>query len=125
MIVLLKDACTCAIASVTCFLTFLRPFAAPAAPPFASAAAGAAACFLSSAIVLTRFVSDSSRLTRYMSRFLSLARRCVHLDRRLAWTLSSTCIGTGTLAAERQATSMPNPAIATEVHEALDAHRYF
>src|SRR6185436_14794284 len=32
-IVLLKDACTCAIASVTCFLTFLRAGLAP--PPAA------------------------------------------------------------------------------------------
>src|SRR5690606_28781343 len=36
-IVLLKDACTCAIASVTCFLTFLRPFPAAPCPCFCSA----------------------------------------------------------------------------------------
>src|SRR3954464_7998730 len=39
--------------------------------------------------------------------------------------LARARIGARALAANRQSLAMPHPAIAAEVHEPLDAHRYF
>src|SRR5690606_6712485 len=45
--------------------------------------------------------------------------------RCLARTLAGAGVGAGTLTANRQALAMTQTAIAAEVHQALDAHRYF
>src|SRR5581483_297941 len=51
-----------------------------------------------------------------------LARWCVELHRLLARALAGAGIGTGTLAAHRQAAAVPDAAVATEVHQPLDVH---
>src|SRR5476651_1260399 len=77
MMVLLKEACTCAIASSTFLRAFLGFFAPPdCAPPPPEP------CFAFSSAI------------RYA---LCLARRCVQLDRLLARTLAGACIGAGAL----------------------------
>ena len=43
----------------------------------------------------------------------------------LTRTFAGTCIGAGTLAANRQALAMTQAAIAAKVHQTLDAHRDF
>src|SRR6185437_12758088 len=53
---------------------------------------------------------------------LSLARRCVQLHGLLARTLARAGIGAGALAAYRQATAVPDAAVAAEVHQPLDVH---
>jgi hypothetical protein len=45
--------------------------------------------------------------------------------RSLARTLAGTCIGAGALTAHRQATTVAEAAIATDVHQTLDVHRGF
>src|SRR5262245_24736154 len=130
-IVLLKDACTCAIASVTCFLTFLRPLAGAAAAPAAGAAAppfsALSPCCFCSAIVprQTCRVRTSRQRRRLQIKKLHLACRRIHLDRGLARALARARIRARALTAERQSTTMTDAAIAAEIHQSLDVHRDF
>src|SRR5262245_38009545 len=103
MIVLLKEACTCAIASSTFLRAFFGFFAAGAAAP--PPAAGFA---FSSAI----------------QSALCLSGRCVELDRLLARALAGARVGARALAAHRQSAAVADAAPAAEVHEALDVHRH-
>jgi hypothetical protein len=41
---------------------------------------------------------------------------------RFARTLTGTCVGLGTLTANRQATTMTQTTVATKIHQTLDAH---
>src|SRR5690606_28065902 len=47
------------------------------------------------------------------------------LANRFARTLAGSGIGLGALAPDRQAATMANAAVGTEVHQALDVHRHF
>src|SRR5579862_4711930 len=104
MIVLLKEACTCAIASST----FLRAFLGF----FGAAAAGAAAPDAGFAF---------SSAMRYA---LCLSGRCVQLHCLLARALAGACVGARTLAAHRQSAAVTDAAPGPEVHQALDVHGY-
>src|SRR6185295_472816 len=73
---------------------------------------GAAACL---ALLLLLLISHSSS-----ANLLRLAGRRVHLDRRLARTLARARVGARALAAQRQAATVTDAAVAAEVHQALD-----
>src|SRR4029453_272613 len=112
--VLLNEACTCAIASVTCRFAFLRTLAA------APLAGAAPCCFLSSAIRSKTLVLFGTALEAPGS---DLARRRVELDRRLARALAGPGVGTRALTAHRQALAVADPPVGPEVHQPLDVHR--
>ena len=55
-----------------------------------------------------------------MACALLLTRRLLLAGNRLARTLPGARVGVGSLAADRQATPVPQPAVATDVHQQLD-----
>src|SRR5882762_3362871 len=104
--VLLNDACTCAMPSATFFLTFLR------------ARADAVCC--SSCRVGAFLLAMSFPWVPGLS---DLADRHVHLDGGLARALAGTRVRSGTLPAYRQSLAVPHAAVAAQVHQPLDRHR--
>src|SRR5882724_6380687 len=62
---------------------------------------------------------------RKSSHKLRLTRRGVELDCLLARTLPGTCVGTCTLAADRQSAPVTDSPVRAEVHQALDVHGHF
>src|SRR5262245_8699788 len=92
MIVLLKEACTCATASATCFFTFLR---------------GAAGVAISLSLDP---VGDA--LTRRSHSLLDCPPRA----------LARACVRPRALSAQREAAPVTHAAIGAEVHQPLDAH---
>src|SRR5580704_15133843 len=104
MIVLLKEACTCAIASSTFLRAFLG-FLALAALLFAAAAP----CLLSAISYLP----------------LRLARRCIELHCLLTRALTSAGIRPRALAAHREPATVTDAPVRAEVHQPLDIHGHF
>src|SRR5687767_3403159 len=106
MMVLLNEAWTWAMPSATFFLTFLR------------ARAAAVCC---SSCRVGAFLLAMSRSYPWLR---DLAGLDVQLDRRLARALAGPRVGACALAAGRQAFAVAGAAVAAEVHQPLDRHRY-
>src|SRR5688572_8050419 len=110
MMVLLNDACTCAMPSSTFLRAFFGFFAAAAAAAPPEAAAGAAASdFFSSAMCV-------------LPNYLNFARRSIQLHGLLARTLARARVGARTLTTNRKTLAMAHAAIRAQVHETLDVH---
>src|SRR6056300_1591518 len=102
-IVLLKEACTCATPSTTC-LVILR-------------------------FVVLAFLAIMSLLQYQRYKLGCSYTKQVFAHQLLAYRLTGSLTGTrvslGTLTAQRQSFSVPNAAVATEVHQTFDIHRHF
>src|SRR5262245_47091939 len=117
MIVLLNEACTCAIASSTflrAFFGFLGAAAAASAAPAAGAAGAAAGA---GAPLVSGFCCSVMPLY--------LSRRGVELHRLLARALAGARVGARALAAHRESAAVTDAAPGPEIHQPLDVHRHF
>src|SRR5262245_11178280 len=105
IMVLLKDALTCATPDAIFF--FSRRRTRPGAASFA---------------ILVSFADEAKCLRRRSQKF---ALGFLLAGNRARRTLARARVGMRTLAANRQAAAMTKAAVATEVHQPLDVHRNF
>src|SRR5262245_47667429 len=103
MMVLLNEACTCAMPSATFLRTFLRT--------------RCAAVF--GALAMVTFSQSGAGKDR-----ISIHRSLLDHGARLARTLAGARVRAGALAANRKAAAMTEAAVTAEVHQALDVDRH-